>query len=296
MNVINQDDTPVKVQPESVINPFSEFSIGSLLLRKGKITPGDAERIMQLHKEQGVRFGEAAVKLGYITEADIQQVLADQFDYPYLAQGQNTVSRELFAAYQPFSSKAEILRSIRSQLLLRWFSLGKKSLAITSINSEAGVSGFVANLAIVFSQLGENVLLIDANMRMPLQHKNFLLNEQRGLSDILAGRADHSVISRVSGFHNLSVLASGTVPPNPQELVSRPEFSKLLRELSSNYDVILVDAPSFSQGADIQSISAMIGGVVVVAKQHLTKAAEISAAAEFFRDNNIQVVGSVLID
>ena len=52
----------------------------------------------------------------------------------------------------------------------------------------------------------------------------------------------------------------------------------------------------FSQGADIQSISAIIGGVVVVAKQHLTKAAEVSAAAEFFRDNNIQVVGSVLID
>ncbi len=296
MSTINQDEIVAKTQSEAVISPFSEFSIGSLLLRMGKITPQDAERIMQLHKDRGLRFGEAAVSLGYITEADIQQVLAHQFDYPYLTATQDSVSRELFAAYQPFSTKAETLRSIRSQLILRWFSLGKKSLAITSVNVDDGVESFAANLAIVFAQLGENVLLIDADMRAPKQTSNFLLTETRGLSDILAGRADKNIICKIAGFQNLSVLPAGTLPPNPQELVSRSGFAKLLNEFASEYDVILVDAPAFAQGADIQAISSTIGGVVMVAKQNATKAADMVAAAEFFNDNNIQTVGSVLTE
>lgn len=296
MSTINQDEIVAKTQSEAVISPFSEFSIGSLLLRMGKITPQDAERIMQLHKERGLRFGEAAVSLGYITEADIQQVLAHQFDYPYLTATQDNVSRELFAAYQPFSAKAETLRSIRSQLILRWFSLGKKSLAITSVNVGDGVESFAANLAIVFAQLGENVLLIDADMRAPKQTDNFLLTETRGLSDILAGRADKNIICKIAGFQNLSVLPAGTLPPNPQELVSRPVFAKVLNEFAKEYDVILIDAPAFSQGADIQAIASTIGGVVMVAKQNATKAADMVAAAEFFNDNNIQTVGSVLTE
>lgn len=296
MSTINQDEIVARAQSETVVSPFSEFSIGSLLLRMGKITPQDAERIMQLHKERGLRFGEAAVSLGYITEADIQQVLAHQFDYPYLTATQDNVSRELFAAYQPFSAKAETLRSIRSQLILRWFSLGKKALAITSVSADDGVESVAANLAIVFAQLGEKVLLIDADMRTPKQTTNFLLTESRGLSDILAGRADKNIICKIAGFHNLSVLPAGTLPPNPQELVSRPVFAKLLNEFASEYDVILVDAPSFSQGADIQAIASTIGGVVMVAKQNATKAADVVSAAEFFNDNSIQTVGSVLTE
>lgn len=296
MNAIDQNNISSSAQSDAMISPFSEFSIGNLLLRMGKISSEEAERVMQLHKEEGLKFGEAAVKLGYITEADIQQILAHQFDYPYLTQGQDALSQELFAAYQPFSKKAEILRSIRSQLIMRWFASGKKALVVTSANSDNEVSSFVANLAVVFSQLGENVLLIDANMRQPHQHKMFMLNEKRGLSDILAGRAEKNIISKIAGFQNLSVLFSGTLPPNPQELVSRPEFAKLLTELTSVYDVILIDAPSFSQGADIQAISSTVGGVVMVAKQHSTKSTEVVSAADFFRDNNIQVVGSILVD
>src|SRR5471032_2598092 len=125
-----------------------DSSIGGLLLESGKITPENAERVLRMQKELGIRFGEAAQRLGLITEADIQQVLARQFDYPYLQAGQGNYSPRLLAAYQPFSPQVEALRAIRSQLMLRWFARGRKSLVILGVDGGDGASLFAANLAV----------------------------------------------------------------------------------------------------------------------------------------------------
>lgn len=278
------------------VNAFSEFSIGSLLLRMGKITPGDAERIMALHKDHGIRFGEAAKNLGLVTDADIQEVLSRQFDYPYLMPEQDTFSDELVMAYQPFSAKAEIYRSIRSQLMFHWFGEDKKALALAGINTGDGASVFAANLAVVFSQLGENTLLIDANLRGPKQHEIFGLQEKRGLSDILAGRAHKEVISNINSFENLAVLGAGTLPPNPHELVSRSQFRKLIAELTLEYDVILFDAPAFTTGPDVYSIASAIGGAVIINRKNRTNLADTEAAAEQLALNGTRIVGTVLVD
>jgi chain length determinant protein tyrosine kinase EpsG len=148
----------------------------------------------------GIRFGEAAQRLGLITESDIQQVLARQFDYPYLQAGEGSYSPKLLAAYQPFSNQVEQLRAIRSQLMLRWFARGHKGLVIIGVDSGEGTSLFAANLAVVFSQLGEHTLLVDSNLRKPSQHEIFDLKARQGLSDILAGRADTDVVAKVDAF------------------------------------------------------------------------------------------------
>ncbi|MPS48362.1 chain length determinant protein tyrosine kinase EpsG [Methylobacillus sp.] len=278
------------------VNALSEFSIGSLLLRMGKITPADAERIMALHKDHGIRFGEAAKNLGLVTDADIQEVLSKQFDYPYLMPEQDTFSPELVMAYQPFSAKAEIYRSIRSQLMIHWFDADKRALALAGINTGDGASVFAANLAVVFSQLGENTLLIDANLRDPKQHEIFGLQERRGLSDILAGRAHKEVITPINSFENLSVLGAGTIPPNPHELVSRSPFRKLIAELTLEYAVILFDAPAFTTGPDVYSIASAIGGAVIVNRKNRTRLADTEAAADQLAANGTRIVGTVLVD
>lgn len=278
------------------VNAFSEFSIGSLLLRMGKITPADAERIMALHKDHGIRFGEAAKNLGLVTDADIQEVLSRQFDYPYLMPEQDNFSPELVMAYQPFSAKAEIYRSIRSQLMIHWFGKERRVLALAGVNSGDGASVFAANLAVVFSQLGEKTLLIDANLRSPRQHEIFGLQEKRGLSDILAGRASKEIITPVISFENLAVLGAGTIPPNPHELVSRSPFRKLIAELTLEYDVILFDAPAFTTGPDVYSIASAIGGAVIVNRKHYTKLADTEVAAEQLAANGSRIVGTVLVD
>jgi len=273
-----------------------EASIGRILLESGKITPEQAERVLRFQKEKGVRFGEAAQSLGFISESDIQQVLARQFDYAYLQPGQTKYPAELVAAYQPFSHEVETLRAIRSQLMLRWFALGNKSLVIAGVESKNGASLFLANLAIVFSQLGEKTLVVDANLRNCRQHSIFNIKTKLGLSDILAERSGLETIEKVEAFSNLSVLPAGTPVPNPQELVSRSGLKELIKKLESQFDIVLFDVPAFSLGADALTVASHIGGTVIVARKHETRLENIGNINELLGVTKAQVVGSVLLD
>jgi chain length determinant protein tyrosine kinase EpsG len=270
--------------------------MGRILLDMGKLTAEDGERILRLQKETGRRFGEAAMSLGLITEADIEQVLARQFDYPYLQRGQGNFAPELLAAYEPFSRQVETLRAVRSQLMLRWFASGRKSLAVTAVNPGEGASLLAANLAVVFSQLGEHTLLVDANLRKPRQHEIFNLKGKMGLSDVLVGRADLGSVEKVESFVDLSVLSAGTLPPNPQELLSRSSFLELSLNAASKYDAVFYDVSSFSSGADALPIAARIGGVLLVTHKNKTSLADVQVVADQLARVGAEVVGSIMVD
>lgn len=276
--------------------PAPESSMGVMLLDSGKLTPENAERVLRMQKELGIRFGEAAVRLGLISEEDIQQVLARQFAYPYLLKGESALSPRLVAAFEPFSPQVEALRAIRSQLMLRWFARGRKALAIVGVDPADGVSIFASNLAVVFSQLGEQTLLVDANLRSPRQQEVFALTPRQGLSDVLAGRADLDVIARVPSFIDLSVLPAGTLPPNPQELLSREGFHNLNAELERRYDVVLYDVPPFASGVDAMAVAGRAGGVLLVARKDHTRMAAVAHMAGQLTQAGADVVGSAVVD
>ena len=160
-----------------------------------------------------------------------------------------------------------------------------------------GVSLFAANLAVVFSQLGERTLLIDANLRCPQQHEIFNLRNRQGLSDVLAGRANISeVIAKIDSFIDLPVLPAGTLPPNPLELLNRSLFDELNDQLANQFDVILYDTLAVSSGADALAIAARTDGVLVVAHKNNTRLSDISMINEQLKYSGAEVVGSVLID
>lgn len=270
-------------------------SIGGLLLETGKITPEGAERVLRMQKELGIRFGEAAQRLGLVTEADIQQVLARQFDYPYLQPGEGKYSSQLVAAYNPFSPQVETLRAVRSQLMLRWFARGHKSLVVMSAAPGDGASLFAANLAVVFSQLGEQTLLVDANLRKPRQQEIFNLSQRQGLSDVLAGRGDLNTVTRIESFVDLSVLGAGTLPPNPQELLSRDSFTALNAQLESRFDVVLYDVPAGETGSDALAVAARAGGVLLVTRKDVTSLGAVAALSDQLAQNGVKIIGSVLV-
>jgi protein-tyrosine kinase len=269
--------------------------MGALLLDAGKLTPEDFERVLRMQNETGIRFGEAAVRLGLVGEDDIQQVLARQFAYPYLQKGQAGLSPKLVAAYQPFSPQVEALRAIRSQLMLRWFARGRRALAIVGVDPDDGAALFAANLAIVFAQLGEQTLLVDANLRAPRQQDAFALKPRQGLSDLLAGRAGFDAIARVPAFADLSVLPAGTLPPNPQELLARDGFRNLHAQLENHYDVVLYDMAPFQVGVDAVAVASRAGGALLVTRKHHTRIAHIGRAADQLRDAGCEVLGSVMM-
>jgi protein-tyrosine kinase len=271
-------------------------SIGALLVDGGKLSPADAEAVLRHAREKGLRFGDAAVKLGLVTSADVQHALARQFDYPYLAQSDGSLGRELIAAFAPFSSPVEALRALRTQLVLRWFDAEppRKTLAIVSAKRRDGRSYVAANLAVVFSQLGEKTLLVDADLRNPRLHAIFGLSDRVGLSALLSGRGSAEAIVRIPNLAGLSVLPAGATPPNPLELLARTAFPMLLQELSVRYDVILIDTPAVALGADYQSVSAAAGGALLVARRDVTRSADAQAISAVVAQTGAAVVGALL--
>lgn len=288
-------NSPV-LSPLTADHAAAEMSMGALLVDTGKLTLDDAERVLRMQKELGIRFGEAALRLGLVSEGDIAQVLARQFSYPYLQPGQAGLSPRLVAAYEPFSPQVESLRAVRSQLMLRWFARGRRALAIVGVDPDDGASLFASNLAVVFSQLGEQTLLVDANLRAPRQQEVFGIKPRQGLSDLLAGRADLDVIARVPAFVDLSVMPAGTLPPNPAELLAREGFRNLNTQLESRYDVVLYDLPPFATGADALAVAGRAGGVLLVARKDHTRIASVSRMAEQLVEAGGEVLGSVVVE
>ena len=280
--------------------PRANRSIGAILMDSGALTPEDAERILLLQKEQGLRFGEAAVKLGLLTEADIQYALSRQFSYAYLRTVGDTrpLNEELVAAYQPFSARVEELRAIRSQLMLRWFDKTEQRQVLTVVGTERGEgrSHLAANLAIVFSQLGERTLLIDADMRYPRQHELFMLQNKVGLSTVLSGRSRDEAIIRITDLVGLYVLPAGPVPPNPLELLSRLNFDEFLIHVRATFDVVIIDTPALSVGEDAAMIAVRTASALAVARTAQTRVHAFNDMVQGLLNAGVNVVGSVLND
>ncbi|MGB4812479.1 MAG: chain length determinant protein tyrosine kinase EpsG [Methylophilaceae bacterium] len=278
------------------INAARTGKIGRLLIQQGKISTEDVDKILAAQEKYGLLFGNAAVKLGLITEMDVKQVLALQFNYPYLQTGQSQYSSELVAAYQPFSQQVEALRALRSQLMMRWFNESNKALAIVTPNRGEGGSYLAANLAVMFSQLGERTLLVDANMRNPRQQAIFNIKETRGLSDIIAGRAGIDAVNQIEFFDDLSVVTAGTIPPNPQELLNRASFTYFMNQAASQYDVVIVDTAPATESADAQAVVARCGGALIVSRLNRTRLADVTEVRNQIVVTGAQVVGAVIND
>lgn len=274
-------------------------SIGAILIDEGRLKPESAEAILRLQREQGLRFGDAAKQLGLLTQEDIDFAISRQFDYPYLLRGHSGVSEKLVAAYAPFTPQVEALRALRGQLMLRWFDAdaSHKALAIVSAERREGRSFIAANLAIVFSQLGEHTLLVDADMRNPCMHQLFGLDNRAGLSALLTGRGGPETIQRIPALRDLSVLPAGVQPPNPSELLARPEFAQLLKgEWAKEYDVLIIDTPAVSNAADARAVAACTGGAMIVVRKNSSRIGRVRDLAENAAQTGVTVVGTVLND
>jgi protein-tyrosine kinase len=270
--------------------------IGAILMDEGKLTASDAEQVLARQRELGWRFGEAAIELNLITDSDLRQALAKQYEFPYLISGPDGVSKELIAAWDPFHPVVEELRAVRTQLLIRWFNpeAGRRTLAVTSPCAREGRSFIAANLAVVFSQLGQRTLLIDADFRAPRQQSIFNISDRFGLSSALSGRSDLSAAVPVPGLTGLAVLPAGPVPPNPLELLSRGGFAALLGKAAAEYDVILIDTPPATEYADAQSITFRCGDALLISRKDHTRLADTERTVRELSDASARIVGTLM--
>ena len=276
-------------------------SMGEILIASGRLSLENAALVAAQQRKHKQPFGEAAIALKLLTREDVDYALARQFDYAYLQQRDQTLSTQLVAAYQPFSSVGENLRAVRSQIMLRWFSTNPlhKVLAVVSPGQGDGRSFIAANLAVVFSQQGERTLLIDADLRSPTRQGQaalFKLGSGLGLSSILAGRAGLEIAQPVPSLPGLSVLPAGAIPPNPQELLGRLAFTQMLSAASQEFDVVLIDTPCGAEFADADIIASRAGAALMVARKDQSATPGLKQLARRLQQCDVTLLGSVLND
>lgn len=272
-------------------------SIGDLISELRKLDARQIELVLQHQRQHGVRFGEAAIALKLASRDDVMWALSQQFHYPYAVEGGlSGLSSELVTATDPFSDAAEVFRDVRSQLLMGVLAPDqpRRALAVLSPDVGDGKTYFVANLAVTFSQLGESTLLIDADMRTPRQHLLFGVQPGTGLSNILAGRATSEAVMPVAALPGLHLLTVGTLPPNPLELMQRPNFGFVMQELLTRFDHVLVDTPAAVHGADSRVLAARCGAALVMGRRGRTRMDALQALVGQVGRSHAKIAGVML--
>ncbi len=276
-------------------SPALGAPIGQQLVFAGKLTEAEVLRIVDAQISNGLRFGETGMRLGMLTQEDVDRALAKQYGYTYLTGEDSRLSPELYMAFDPFGARSEAIRELRTQLTFRWFNDQFAAIVVTGARRGDGASSIAANLAIAFSQLGERTALIDADMRRPAQHRLFGLNPGEGLSGMLIGRASvKEIFSPLSEFDNLHVACAGAVPPNPQELLGRVNFTYLIESAPAGFDVVIIDTPPLLECADAQVPIARARGCVVSTRLNKTSLADLDRVRSFVQPTGGQIVGTVL--
>ncbi len=269
--------------------------IGRMLESRGKITREEFKSIIAVQNEKNVRFGDAALQLGLVEKADIDAVLAEQFAYTCPPDRSTKLDYRLTAAFQPDSKQAEAMRSLRSELLLRYFNRGNHlSLALVGAEDAEAIALTAANLAITFAQLGMRTLLIDANLRSPQLHKLFGHNERNpGLSDLVAARTLVEPIA-IPDLGSLWVVASGTEAPNPQELLASKHYAERLQDLAAHFEVIIINTPPLDRLADAQIIAAHSGAALLVVQENISRMQALETLCNSLRAVGVRLLGTAL--
>lgn len=158
----------------------------------------------------------------------------------------------------------EAYRVIRTSIQFAQAGKELKTLAVTSCIPNDGKSMTAANLAVVLTQAGKSVLLIDCDMRNPTVHKNFNLSNKVGLSSCISmGTALSDAVQKTS-IEGLYALTGGVISPNPSELLGSEQMKNVLQRAKEQYDYVLIDTPPVMPVTDALIVSRFVDGMILV--------------------------------
>ena len=188
------------------------------------------------------------------------------------------MNKELIVLQDPKSPISEIFRTLRTNIQFMDAKKNSKVILVTSAYANEGKSWISSNLAVTFAQANKRVLLIDADMRKGRQSKIFKVSQRPGLSNYLAGINENDINAKnlssyiqETSVKNLYIISSGSVPPNPSELLISPQMFELLEELKEICDIIIIDGTPSQLVADSLILTRMVDSTIIVTANKETK-------------------------
>jgi len=189
---------------------------------------------------------------------------------------------------------AEAYRVLRTNIQYSNIDKQIKTIVVTSSGPMEGKTTTVINLAVTFAYAGNKTLLIDSDLRRPKIHEFFMLTNKRGLTNLIASRGEYKDYVLLSEIQNLDILTSGTIPPNPSEVLSSNAMKEFIRKASEDYDMVLIDAPPVGIVTDAAIISTYVDGTILVANSGQVEIEAIKRAKELLNHVNANIIGVVL--
>ena len=180
------------------------------------------------------------------------------------SKGSTDSEKPMLLDYHPLSLVTEAYRTLRSSVLLSQAGGPPQVMLLTSAARGEGKTTTIINTAIVFAQLGIRVLIIDGDLRRPNCHKLLKMENGAGLADVLAGQVEWPDAIKPTAAENLFLMSSGTLPPNPAELLGSTKMHEILQQLREQYQFIFVDSSPVMAVSDAIFLSTMVDGTLLV--------------------------------
>ncbi|MET4003014.1 capsular exopolysaccharide synthesis family protein [Arthrobacter sp. UYCu511] len=207
---------------------------------------------------------------------------------------QDALKNPLLNEISGHSQRSESFRQLRTNLHFAQITNNSKTFLLTSSLPGEGKSTTATNLALAMAEAGQRVALIDADLRRPMVAKYLGLEGSAGLTTALVGDANIKDLLQPWGVHDLHVLTSGVIPPNPSELLGSEAMSTLIQRLEEHFDAIVIDAPPLLPVTDAAVLAQKVGGVIVVVGCHTAKQPEVTKAMATLQLIDANVLGVVL--
>lgn len=305
MSIIDRSEPPRRpVSPRKALNLILAFIIGSIggvglclvleYLDNTVKGPEDVQRLVEL-PSLGI--------IPFLSPAGMKKMRKHgYYRYHYSSEQESAIkpgelakldSIELINHLHPKFSISEDYRTVRTSILLSYPEKSPKTIAFTSALPREGKTATVANMAVAFSQLGLNVLVVDSDMRKPRLHRIFEINSTRGLTGYLTGKIPLKECVFKTAIDHIWLIPAGPIPPNPSELIDSRPMKDMIETLKKGFDIILLDTPPLLAVVDPVIIGSIVDATVLVLQSGKTTEKALLGAAEELGRGKVKTMGVV---
>lgn len=194
----------------------------------------------------------------------------------------------------PTGGASEDYRTLRTSLLYSLVDGPPKAIVITSPGPGEGKSTTCANLGVVLAQAGKKTLLVDCDLRKPRIHQLFGIRNVEGIVNVLVGERNLEEVAQDADAHELKVITSGPIPPNPSELLGSSRFADLLEQARQNFDYLLLDTPPVEAVSDATILAGQTNGTLLVFDARNTRKGAVRQCVHGLQSVGANVLGTVM--